>query len=84
MKLVPLKDYSEKTGLPVRTLRRFCQEGMMPAMQIGRVYYVDEAAADAELANAVQQETGKKKIRVVEPTMCRARKFDFLGELAKA
>lgn len=84
MKLVPLKDYSEKTGLPVRTLRRFCQEGMMPAMQIGRVYYVDEAAADAELANAIQKETGRKKIRIVEPAMCRARKFDFLGELAKA
>lgn len=84
MKLVPLKDYSEKTGLPIRTLRRFCQEGMMPAMQIGRVYYVDEAAADAELANTVRQETGRKKIRIVEPAMCRARKFDFLGELAKA
>jgi len=84
MKLIPLKDYSEKTGLPIRTLRRFCQEGMMPAMQIGRVYYVDEAAADAELANVIQKETGRKKIRIVEPAMCRVRKFDFLGELAKA
>ncbi|MBQ9634659.1 MAG: hypothetical protein IJV12_00390 [Acidaminococcaceae bacterium] len=84
MKLATLKDYSQKTGLPIRTLRRFCQEGIMPAMQVGRKYYIDESAADVELANTVQQETRRKKIRIVEPEMCRAKKFDFLGELAKA
>ena len=84
-KLTLLKDYAEKCGLPVRTLRRFCQDGTLPAMQIGRAYYVDEEAADAELASAVQQSTNRKKIRVVEPDKVRRiKKFDFLAELAKA
>lgn len=84
MKLVTLKALSEKTGLPVRTLRRFCQDGRLPAMQIGRVYYIDEDAADAELTSAVEMQTSRKKIRIVEPAVCRVKKFDFLAELAKA
>ena len=54
-------------------------------MQIGRAYYVDTDAADAELAATVQQATSRKKIRVVEPAKTRrVKKFDFLAELAKA
>ena len=85
MQLTPLKKYAEVCGLPVRTLRRLCQEGKLPAMQIGRVYYVDAEAADAELAATVQQTTNKKKIRIVEPApTCRVKKFDFLKALAEA
>ena len=84
MKLIPLKDYSEKTGLPIRTLRRFCQDGTLPAMQIGRVYYVDEDAADAKLATTVQQETTSKHVRITEPAIRRVRKFDFLKALREA
>lgn len=84
-KLTLLKDYAEKCGLPVRTLRRLCQDGTLPAMQIGRAYYVDTDAADAELAATVQQATSRKRIRIVEPTKARrVKKFDFLAELAKA
>ena len=84
MKLATLKAYAEKTGLPVRTLRRFCQDGALPAMRIGRVYYVDEDAADAKLATTVQQETTSKHIRITEPAMCRVKKFDFLKALSEA
>lgn len=51
-----LKDYVEKCGLPVRTLRRLCQDRTLPALQIGRAYYVDTDAADAELAASVRTE----------------------------
>ena len=55
-KLTLLKDYAEKCGLPVRTLRRLCQDRTLPALQIGRAYYVDTDAADAELAASVRTE----------------------------
>ena len=84
MKLATLKAYADKTGLPVRTLRRFCQDGTMPAMRIGRVYYVDEDAADAKLASTVQQETNNKHVRITEPATRRVAKFDFLKALAEA
>lgn len=84
MKLATLKDYAEKTGLPVRTLRRFCQDGALPALRIGRVYYLDEAAADAKLATTVQQETNGKHVRTPEPATCRVKKFDFLKALSEA
>ena len=85
MQLTSLRKYADRCGLPVRTLRRLCQEGKLPAMQIGKVYYVDAEAADAELAATVQQSTNKKKIRIVEPAAtCRVKKFDFLKALAEA
>ena len=84
MQLKPLKEYASCCGLPVRTLRRLCQEGKLPAMQIGRAYYVDKDAADAELAATVRRSTNGKKIRIVEPEQtCRVKKFDFLKALAE-
>ncbi len=84
MRLTSLKEYAIRCGLPVRTLRRLCQEGKIPAMQIGRAYYVDTDAADAELAETVQQSTNRKRIHIVEPDKVRrVKKFDFLKALAE-
>lgn len=84
MQLTPLKKYAEICGLPVRTIRRLCQEGKLPAMQIGRAYYVDEDAANAELAETVKLSTAHKRAAPVITEDCRpAKKFDFLKELGR-
>ena len=82
MRMSSLKDYAALCGLPIRTLRRFCQEGILPAMKIGRVYYVDTQAADQALRETVNRSTAGKLVTPDIPE-CRIRKtsFDFLAEI---
>ena len=85
MKYVTVKAYSEKCGLPVRTVRRFCQEGKLPAMRIGRAFYIDDQAADAALEEETRISTARQSaVPDVPEVRCGNRRhssFDFLKEL---
>jgi hypothetical protein len=81
MKMSSLKDYAALCGLPIRTLRRFCQEGILPAMKIGRVYYVDTQAADQALRESVNLTTAKQKAAPDIKVRASGKKFDFMKEI---
>lgn len=84
MKLNSLKEYAAACGLPVRTLRRFCQEGILPALRVGRAYYVDVQAADEALRESVNLSTAKRRAvpDIPDISSCgKIKKFDFLKEL---
>lgn len=85
--LITLKEYTKMCGLPVRTLRRFCQEGILPSMQIGRTYYIDIPTADKVLDDTINESTARKRAAPNVPELCRrqnGKKFDFLKALAEA
>ena len=83
--LVTVKAFAEKCGLPVRTVRKMCQKGQIPAMQIGRAYYLDNEAAEAAIGDIVRKSTAVKKLKPHEPDRCvRMKKFDFLKALSEA
>ena len=83
--LVTVKAFAEKCGLPIRTVRRMCQEGQLPAMQIGRAYYLDIEAAEAAIGDIIRNSTAGKKMKPREPDRCvRMKKFDFLKALSEA
>ena len=81
MRMSNLKDYAALCGLPVRTLRRFCQEGILPAMRIGRAYYVDTQAADQALRESVNLTTAKQKAAPDIKVRASGKKFDFMKEI---
>ena len=61
MQLIKIQDYTEKCGLPESTIRRYCREGILPAMRIGRRYYIDEPEADAVLKEQVNLSTAQRR-----------------------
>ena len=82
MELSSLKNYAAVCGLPVRTLRRFCQKGILPALRVGRVYYVDTQAADQALRESISHTTAKRKaVPDKQIRTGKSKKFDFLAEL---
>lgn len=85
MLLVTVKAFAEKCGLPVRTIRRLCQEGQLPALQIGRTYYLDAEAAEGTIGDIVQKSTAGKKMTPAKPEgRPRLKQFDFLKALSEA
>ncbi len=88
MQLIKIQDYTEKCGLPESTIRRYCREGILPAMRIGRRYYIDESEADAVLKEQVSLSTAQRRASPnVPPELCRqksSKKFNFLEALKKA
>ena len=85
MRFAKVKAYAEKCGLPASTVRSLCQQGRLPAMRVGRTYYIDVAAADAAFEASVKQSTARNKIELKEQvSCCRMKQFNFLDELAKA
>lgn len=86
MRFATIREYAEKVGFPVPTIRRLCQSGELPAMQIGRRYYIDTQKADAAIDETVQVETARKKAVRREPEMHRgmAKDFDFLKAVAES
>lgn len=81
MQLRTLKEYAAVCGLPVRTLRRFCQEGILPALRVGRAYYVDTQAADQALLESVNLTTAKQKAAPDIKVRASGKKFDFMKEI---
>lgn len=81
MQLRTLKEYAAVCGLPVRTLRRFCQEGILPALRVGRAYYVDTQAADQALRESVNLTTAKQKAAPDIKVRASGKKFDFMKEI---
>lgn len=63
--LVTTKDYSTHVGLPIRTLRRWCRSGVVPAIQVGRTYYLDPDKADQAIAD--MKVTAERPKANVEP-----------------
>ena len=47
--IVNAKQYCDKTGFPLATLRAFCREGKIKHWKRGQVYWFDEASAEKEL-----------------------------------
>nr|DAE21211.1 MAG TPA: helix-turn-helix domain protein [Caudovirales sp. ctkvU4] len=87
VQLIKIQDYTEKCGLPESTIRRYCREGILPAMQIGRRYYIDEPEADAILKDKVKLSTAQRRASPNMPELCRqksSKKFDFLKALTEA
>lgn len=46
IKPLTLRELSEKTGFPIKTLRRYIIEGM-PVIRVGRDFFIREEAFDA-------------------------------------
>lgn len=87
MQLIKIQDYTEKCGLPESTIRRYCREGILPAMRIGRRYYIDEPEADAVLKEQVNLSTAQRRASPNVPELRQqksSKKFDFLEALKKA
>jgi len=42
---VSAKEFSQRTGFPLRLIRRMCRTGLLPHWQVGRVYLLDEVKA---------------------------------------
>ncbi len=84
MLLSSLKKYAPMCGLSVRTLRRLCQQGELPATKIGNAYYVDTQAADQALRESVKRFTARKNIPPdilsIKP---KKRSFDFMAEIER-
>lgn len=53
--IVSAKEFAEKTGFPVKLIRRMCRTGQLEYWQSGRVYLLDDvkAAATMQLYKAV-------------------------------
>ncbi len=49
MAIINAKQFCKKTGFPLATLRLFCREGKISHWRRGRVYWLDESTAIAEL-----------------------------------
>ena len=49
------KDYAELAGMPVKTIRRMCRSGVLPHIQVGRVYKVNVGQADAVLTSMASE-----------------------------
>lgn len=59
-----VKAYAEHCGLPVWTVRRLCQDGTLPALQVGRRFYIDLAVADKVLDEKTRLDTARHKANV--------------------
>lgn len=69
---VTAKEFSERTGFPLKLIRRMCRTGQLDHWQIGRVYWLDEqkALSQMDLYKAVPIYTPVQKqerCRTVKP-----------------
>lgn len=80
-----VKAYAEHCGLPVWTVRRLCQDGTLPALQVGRRFYIDLAVADKVLDEKTRLDTARHKANVTISACAKVhtKKFDFLAAIEK-
>lgn len=56
-KLLTLRDVADRTGLSVKTLRRWIKKGDLQATQAGRKYFVTTQAFDKTFKSEARDET---------------------------
>lgn len=84
-----IRQYSDHSGLPEDTVRKYCKDGTIPAMRKKRgIYQVDAEAADAALRALVQHQTDMRRRihQVTIPEMVRishpVQTLNFAEEIA--
>ena len=82
MKKMCAKEFAKSRGLPLKTIRRLCRNMILPHTQIGRVYYIDAAAAAAD---AYLERLERKKCEPVPKVRRKSAKsgFNFEQELQR-
>lgn len=55
MELVTCEEYASSRGLPVVTVRRYCREGIVPYLRIGKAYRLDPPLVDEALAQVMRE-----------------------------
>lgn len=60
MQFVTAKEYSERTGYPLETIRRMCRDGELLCDKRGKVYLIEVGAADRVIENRMLARQAEK------------------------
>lgn len=80
MELVTCDDYAKSRGLSLVTIRRYCREGIVPYLRIGKVYRLDPPLVDEALAQ-VMRENMEYRSNGIKRSRKRRKNFDFEAAL---
>lgn len=83
--IVNALEFAKKTGYPVAMIRAFCREGRLSHWQRGKVYWLDETEALAEMqmlkTTTVHKKKNIQKTRIIRNPLAMAsglgNKFNF-------
>lgn len=80
MELVTCDEYAKSRGLSSVTIRRYCREGIVPYLRIGKVYRLDPPLVDEALAQ-VMRENMEYRSNGIKRSRKRRKNFDFEAAL---
>lgn len=55
MELIACTDYAHSRGLPLATIRRYCRNGTIPCLTVGRAYMIAPEIADKALTDLMHE-----------------------------